>query len=82
MSHKCHWPDCNKEVPARLWGCRYHWYKLPKRLRDAIWRTYRPGQEIGKNPNQEYIEVAREVQAWCRMYIRRQQEKDIAKHLP
>lgn len=69
MSHTCHWPGCRRVVPPRMWGCRNHWFTLPKRLRDAIWREYRPGQEIDKNPSKEYLEVADEVQKWCYQYI-------------
>ena len=64
MSHTCHWPGCTKEVPPALWGCRMHWFALPKHLRDEIWRTYRPGQEITKTPTAEYIESAKVVQRW------------------
>lgn len=64
VAHTCHWPGCGEHVPPKLWGCRAHWYKLPKRLRDKIWATYRPGQEIDKNPSPEYLAVAREVQDW------------------
>ena len=64
MAHKCHWPGCPVEVPPDLWGCKPHWFRLPKRLRDRIWVTYRRGQEITKTPNAEYIAVAREVQDW------------------
>ena len=35
--------------------CKRHWFMLPKALRDEIWRTYRPGQEIDKNPSAEYM---------------------------
>lgn len=62
--HRCHWPGCEREVPPRLWGCREHWYRLPLRLRDAIWREYRPGQEVSKAPTEAYLAVAREVQNW------------------
>lgn len=48
-----------------MWGCRPHWFRLPKYLRDKIWSTYRAGQEIDKNPIEEYLAVAEEVQAWC-----------------
>lgn len=65
MKHTCHHPGCTVEVPPRLWGCKKHWFRLPKRLRAAIWRTYRPGQEIDKNPSPEYLAVADEVQQWC-----------------
>lgn len=69
MAHKCHWPTCEKNVPPNLWGCKDHWYRLPKKLRDKIWATYRAGQEIDKNPSADYLEVATEVQAWCNTYI-------------
>ena len=38
--------------------CRSHWYMVPKDLRDAVWATYRPGQEIDKQPSLEYLDVA------------------------
>ena len=47
-----------------MWGCRPHWYKLPKTLRDKVWSAYAPGQEITKTPSAEYVKVAREVQRW------------------
>ena len=79
MSHHCHWPGCNKEVPPRLWGCREHWFTLPQVLRSAIWAHYRPGQEIDKNPSKEYLNVANRVQKWCREYEQKkhaQQERN------
>lgn len=62
--HECHWPGCSKQVPPALWGCREHWYKLPRELRNKIWNTYQPGQEQKLNLSKEYISVAREVQKW------------------
>lgn len=66
MKHTCHWPGCKVEVPPKMWGCRPHWFTLPKRLRDAIWATYVPGQEVRKDPSEAYLEVASEVDRWCR----------------
>lgn len=66
MSHTCHWPGCSIEVPPKLWGCKKHWFMLPKYLRDKVWLAYKPGQEITKTPSKEYIEVALEVQEWVR----------------
>lgn len=63
-SHTCHWPECTKEVPPAMWGCRGHWYALPKFLRDKVWAAYERGQEITKSPSEKYIEVAHEVQEW------------------
>ena len=41
------WPDCAVNVPPRMWGCREHWFKLPRGHRDAITRAYVPGQGVG-----------------------------------
>lgn len=63
-NHTCHWPGCTRQVPPAMWGCKPHWFALPKPLRDRIWRAYRPGQEKDMRPSAEYLAVAREVQAW------------------
>lgn len=42
--HLCGWPDCRRPVPLEMWGCKRHWYALPKELRDAIWSGYRKGR--------------------------------------
>jgi hypothetical protein len=62
--HTCHWPGCQVEVKPALWGCSKHWFKLPTSLRNKIWATYQPGQEVTKTPSPEYIAVANEVQEW------------------
>jgi len=74
LTHTCHWPGCDRAVPPKMWGCREHWFRLPKRLRDAIWRTYVPGQEITKTPTAAYISAAKEVQAWISRSPRNQFE--------
>lgn len=47
-----------------MWGCRTHWFALPKHLRDAVWRTYEPGQEVTLTPSDAYLDVADVVQKW------------------
>ena len=64
--HTCHWPGCETAVPPAMWGCKAHWFKLPKALRDRIWATYRPGQEITKTPSAAYLDAARAGQAWIK----------------
>ena len=39
-NHVCHWPNCGKQVPPAMWGCKEHWFKLPAGARKAIWATY------------------------------------------
>lgn len=64
--HHCHWPDCKRVVPPKLWGCKPHWFALPKEIRDRIWRAYRPGQEITKNPSPAYREAARAAREFAK----------------
>lgn len=68
-NHHCHWPDCEKQVPPAMWGCKTHWFKLPYRLRDLIWATYVPGQEVTMTPSNEYLEAAHMVQEWIKAHV-------------
>lgn len=65
-SHTCHWPGCTQQVPPAMWGCKSHWFRLPKALRDRIWATYRAGQEETLTPSVAYLEAADAVQCWIR----------------
>lgn len=65
-NHTCHWPGCEKQVPPAMWGCKSHWFKLPKRLRDRIWDDYVPGQEQRMDPSDDYLATALEVQEWIK----------------
>lgn len=62
--HHCHWPGCDKQVPPAMWGCKAHWFRLPRALRNKIWATYQPGQETDMTPSESYLAAAREVQEW------------------
>jgi hypothetical protein len=61
VNHTCHWPGCTVEVPPAMWGCKNHWFALPQELRTRIWHSYRPGQEITKDPSPEYLAAAADV---------------------
>lgn len=69
VNHRCHWPDCKKQVPPAMWGCSKHWYILPPTLRSKLWAAYRPSQERDKKPSEEYIKVAHEIQEWIKVYL-------------
>lgn len=64
--HECHWPGCDRQVPPAMWGCKTHWFKLPRHIRAAIWMAYEPGQEILMDPSPEYLEAARAAQDWIK----------------
>ena len=63
--HPCH-GGCGRTCKPAFWGCARCWFRLPNRLRTKIWRTYRPGQEIDKNPSADYLAAADEVQQWIK----------------
>lgn len=64
VKHTCHWPGCFAVVKPQFWGCTNHWFALPAVLRSMIWATYKPGQELRKNPSPQYLIVAEKVQVW------------------
>lgn len=67
--HACHWPGCKAQVPPARWGCRAHWFLLPKPIRDRIWKAYKPGQEEIGRPSTDYVDAARAAQDWIALYI-------------
>lgn len=78
MTHHCHWPGCKSTVSPSLWGCRDHWYALPKHIRDLIWANYKPGQEVTKTPSVGYIEASRLAHDWAVRYeLRKKEQMDV-----
>lgn len=62
--HTCHWPGCIVLVPPAIWGCKRHWFRLPKALRDKVWAAYVPLQEERMDPSDIYLKVVEEVEHW------------------
>ena len=58
-SHTCHAIGCDVEVAPKFLMCPDHWRKVPKPLQDEVYKHYRPGQEIDKQPNAEWSKAAR-----------------------
>lgn len=79
--HTCHWLGCAAAVPPAMWGCKKHWFILPATLRARIWAAYRIGQEDSQSPSREYVEVAREAQAWIAAYVVRQAADRVQREL-
>lgn len=61
---ECSWPGCHARVPANLWGCKTHWFRLPKEIRDRIWANYRPGQETEGGQSSAYWDAYKEALRW------------------
>jgi hypothetical protein len=73
---RCAAPGCGDQIdPTRLM-CRRDWYRVPKRLRDQVWRTWRSGQQSSSHEHQQAVlqaiaaaRVAR-LSGWRRQFIR------------
>lgn len=39
--------------------CRTHWRMVPRQLQALVWRYYRRGQEVRKDPSTQYQAVQR-----------------------
>jgi hypothetical protein len=51
----CAVSGCGDQIdPTRLM-CRRHWYQVPKRLRDKVWRTWRSGREANSCAHQQAV---------------------------
>ena len=59
MIHVCHAIGCNVQVRPQLLMCLKHWRLIPRDLQRAVWAAYVPGQEIRKDPTDEYLDVQR-----------------------
>jgi PEP-CTERM motif len=75
MRHTCHWPLCREEVPPKLLMFLRHWQLLPRPIRDGIWRAYRPGQEIAKDPSRAYMAAVRAALDWAHEYETKNQRR-------
>jgi hypothetical protein len=62
VSHRCHATGCVMPVPAVMFMCKPHWphwFRVPKAMRDRIWKTYREGQCDDMRPSGAYCEAAK-----------------------
>lgn len=57
--HVCHATGCEEPVPPVMLMCRKHWYMVPKGIQRRVWAHYRHGQEIRKDPSEEYLDAMR-----------------------
>lgn len=57
MVHTCHAHGCTVAIPPKYFMCPRHWRMVPAALQAAVWATYRPGQEVDKEPTVAYLEA-------------------------
>lgn len=40
-THRCPYEGCQRRLSRDLFACSSHWFKLPEKVRDDVWRAYR-----------------------------------------
>ncbi len=58
LEHTCHARLCTVAVPPEMLMCKRHWLSVPKKIREAVWATYRPGQCDDKRPSEQWHRAA------------------------
>jgi hypothetical protein len=52
---RCPVPGCEERIDRTRLMCRHDWYKVPKRQRDRVWRTWHSGREASSLDHQETV---------------------------
>ncbi len=61
---RCFWPGCSTRIQMTQLGCRMHWYRLPREMRNAVSTTYRDGARLAEQST-EYHEALRAAVAFA-----------------
>lgn len=40
-THECAAEDCIEQCPSHFLMCRAHWYRVPRAIRQEVWRAYK-----------------------------------------
>lgn len=55
--HTCHAINCSRQINPKYFMCPKHWAMVPANLQREIWKHYRQGQEVDKQPSEAYRAV-------------------------
>ena len=56
--HTCHAPGCDRNIAPKYLMCPEHWGQVPKAIQADVWKHYRSGQEVDKQPSAEWMAAA------------------------
>lgn len=59
--HTCHAIGCEVAVEPEMLMCKRHWFVVPKKVRNRVWATYRPGQCDDMRPSEAWHVAADEA---------------------
>ncbi len=73
IAHRCPWPGCTVKVAPDLWGCKSHWFQIPRDKRIRLWKAYRAGQTM-QTASAEYVEAAQDIHRWMLLQVSGERE--------
>lgn len=61
--HGCAAPGCHATIPHEYLMCNHHWQRVPKGIRDKVWRTWRHFVKCGQSGEgrEDYLEARQEA---------------------
>lgn len=59
FNHHCHAYQCETVVHPKYLMCPKHWGMVPRKIQLLVWKLYRPGQEVDKQPSDGYLLIQR-----------------------
>lgn len=63
QKHPCNWPNCEKMVHRKFWGCPHHSHTLPPYLLAKWWKTI---NLFERQQTDEHIEAGQRIQEWIK----------------
>lgn len=57
--HLCHANRCKSICAPSKLMCLRHWKMVPRHLQNAVYDTFKSGQERTKSPSREWVKAAR-----------------------
>jgi hypothetical protein len=54
----CPVPGCDEQIDRTRLMCRRDWHRVPRRLRDRVWRSWQPGRGSGSGAHQQAVRRA------------------------
>lgn len=55
---RCKVPGCQVQIAPMRLMCRFHWYQVPKPVRDLVWATWRSGQGAFSPEHKDAVRLA------------------------
>jgi len=49
----CPKPGCKNNIPRTMYACKPHWFELPQKIRNKIWKGYKESFTLWSHADKE-----------------------------